>query len=149
MISFRKGVGALLLLALFVQCASNKNSARSGELNRPLKDLRRAVHYALKGKVKNQSENGRTYFSVYHRPGMDTRLSAHKQKERAQVAITILGDRRPYEVLVLYRVETLTGGKFSLSRYDKSLANQYLERVSEYLASRPEDRDIIDDFRPY
>lgn len=116
---------------------------------RPLKDIRKAIHYALKNNIKNQSQNGRTYFSVYHRPGMDLRLSAYKQKERAQVVVTILGDRRPYEVAVIYKIDKLVGSKYHLDRYDKVLAGKYLEKVETYLASRPEERDIIDDFRPY
>jgi DNA gyrase/topoisomerase IV subunit B len=121
----------------------------SGELLRPLKDVRRAVYFALSDKVKRQSRNQRTYYSKYHRPGKDIRLSAYKQKERGQVAITILGDRRPYTVSVVYKIEALKGRKYELARYDKELAELYLSKVEEYLAGRPEERDVIDDFRPY
>lgn len=116
---------------------------------RPLKDIRRAVNYALQGKVKNKSENNRTYYSKYHRPGKDIRLSATNQKERAQVVVTILGDRRPYQVTVLYRIDRLTNGKYHKDHYDKGLASKYLEKIETYLSSRPEERDIIDDFKAY
>lgn len=132
-----------------IQCASKTKAIRSEDYMRPLKDIRKAVHYTFRNKIKRKSENNRTYYSVYHRPGMDLHLSAYKQKERAQLVMTILGDRRPYHVSVLYRVEKLNGKKYSLSRYDKSLAKQYLEKLETYLASRPEERDMIDDFRPY
>jgi hypothetical protein len=39
--------------------------------------------------------------------------------------------------------------KYKFNRYDKGLAKKYLEKVQSYLVSRPEERDLIDDFRPY
>lgn len=103
----------------------------------------------MDNKVKKVSENGRTYYSDYHKPGMDLNMSINNQKERAMLAITILGDRRPYQVAVLYKVDRLKGGKFHFDRYDKKIAQAYLDKIDEYLAGRPEERDVIDDFRPY
>lgn len=135
---------------MIIQCSSaSKGGIQSQELRRPLKDLRKAVYYSLRGKVLRKSQNNRTYYSPYHRPGTDVRLAAYKQPERGQVAITILGDRRPYRVAVVYTIDKLNGGEYIFNRYDKGLAQQYLEKVENYLASRPEERDIIDDFRPY
>lgn len=140
----------ILLFFHLPQCVSTRGKvARSEEFNRPLKDVRKAVYFALGSQVKNKSANNRTYYSHYHRPGGNLRLSAYKQKERAQVIFTLLGDRRPYSVRVLYKIESLKGRKYKLDRYDKSLAELYLERVESYLAGRPEERDIIDDFRAY
>ena len=147
---YSKVVICILTLLLSVQCANfGKKGVTSDNLVRPLKSLRKAVYYGLQNKVKNKSQNGRTYFSEHHRPGTNLNVSAYKHPERAQVIVSILGDRRPYQILVIYKIDKLRGGKYSLSRYDKSLAKKYLERMEAYLASRPEERDIIDDFRPY
>ncbi len=140
----------IAILALTSQCSSAARGGVSGdELRRPLNDIRKAIYVTMQGKVKRKSENNRTYFSTFHRPGQDLRLTAYKQPERAQLAITILGDRRPYKVAVVYKIDKLSGGEYRFDRYDKSLARQYLDKVEKYLASRPEERDIIDDFRAY
>jgi hypothetical protein len=133
-----------------IQCTSlSRGAVRTPELRRPLKDVRKAVYYALRGQVKRKSENNRTYYSDYHRPGKDLKLTAYKQNKRALLALTILGDRRPYVVSATSRIESLQGGEYKLTGYDKGLAKMYIQRVEDYLASRPEERDIIDDFRPY
>lgn len=116
---------------------------------RPLKDIRKAVYFAYKGFVKKKSQNGRTFYSEYHKPGTNLSRSAHKQNERALLSVTILGDRRPYMIRVEYKIFKLSGGEFRADRYDKKLAQHYLSVIEEYLASRPEERDVIDDFRPY
>ncbi len=132
-----------------ISCSTMTRGLQTEDIRRSLKDVRKSIYYALKSDVKRKSENGRTYFSKYHRPGEDLKISAYKHPERAQVALTILGDRRPYNVRVVYRIERLSGGKYKFDRYDNGLAAKYLKKVEEYLASRPEERDIIDDFRPY
>ncbi len=138
------------MLAMTTQCSSpTKGGVSSQELRRPLQDVRKAVYYSMRSKVQRKSRNNRTYFSHYHRPGTDPRLKAYKQTERALLAITILGDRRPYKVAVVYKIERLNGGKYVFDRFDKELAQHYLNKVETYLAGRPEERDLIDDFRPY
>ena len=126
-----------------------KGSVQSNEILRPYRDVRKGIYYALRGSVLRLSRNNRTFYSKYHRPGMNLKLSAYKQKTRGQVVMTILGDRRPYRLAVQYRIEELRGGNFTLVRYDKGLAEKYLEKVNTYLSARPEDRDMIDDFKPY
>ena len=139
------------MLIMAAHCATSETTGgvRSNDVLRPLKDVRKAVYYVLRKNVLRLSENNRTYYSKYHRPGMNLKLSAYKQKQRGQVVITILGDRRPYTLVVQYRIEELSGGKFKLVRYDRGLAEKYLEQLETYLAGRPEERDMIDDFRPY
>ena len=73
----------------------------------------------------------------------------HLKGQELIPASLILGDRRPYSIIALYRIERLSGKEWQFNRYDKSLAQQYLDKVNEVLASRPVDRDLIDDFRPY
>ena len=116
---------------------------------RPLNTLHKAVNYTMSGAIKRRSPNTRTYYSHYHKPGKDLNAGIAKGNERGQLVLSILGDRRPYKVVVLYKIDKLNGGKFKFDRYDKSLALHYRAKLKEYLASRPEERDVIDDFRPY
>lgn len=139
----------LLITNLVFGCASRTKRVQTEELQRSLRDVRTAIVYALDDKIAKRSLNNRTYYSKFHRPGESLSVTAYKQRERAQVVISILGDRRPYIVRVVYRIDRLRGSKFKVDRYDNGLASEYLEKVEQYLASRPEERDIIDDFRPY
>ncbi len=146
---YSKLVKWLLILVTTAQCSSLGSGVESDEILRPLKSVRKAVYYVFKGRVKRKSRNGRTYYSEWHRPGKSLKLSAYKQKERARLEVTILGDRRPYQVAVAYRVEELSGRDYELKGYDMNLAKKYLREIEDFLAARPEERDVIDDFRPY
>ena len=149
-LSSLKLILGLSLLVSSLGCSNVRGrGVSSEEFRRPIRDVRKAVYYAMQGNVPRKSENGRTFFSPWHKPGMDLNRSSYKQNERGQLRITILGDRRPYWVKVVYAIETLDGRKYSLNRYDIGIAKKYLSKVEEYLASRPEERDVIDDFRPY
>ncbi len=139
----------LFILIVTSQCTTAPHINTSDEIMRPLKTVRKAVYSVFNGQVKSKSQNDRTYYSEWHRPGKSLKLSAYKQKQRARLSVTILGDRRPYKVAVIYRIEELKGREYSLKGYDNLTAKKYLRQIEEYLASRPEERDIIDDFRPY
>lgn len=139
----------LLFGSLFLGACSSLSTVKSDDLDVPLIKLHQATAYTLQGNVLRKSANNRTYFSKYHAIGTDTNVGYGKKKERGQVVISLFGDGRPYTIAILYRIEGLDGGEFSLDRYDKDIAKKYLERINQYLASRPEDRDVIDDFRPY
>lgn len=146
---YSKFLACLFILTTLPQCASSGKSVSSEEYTRPIRDMRKAIYYAFKGEVKKTSTNGRTFYSHWHTPGKNLKMPSYKKPERASLIVTLYGDRRPYWIKVLYRVEKLDGSKFKLDRYDKSLAKHYLALIEEYLASRPEERDVIDDFRPY
>ena len=128
-------------------CSSKK--VYMEDLSRPLNTLHLAIKYALKGNIKKVSPNSRIYFSPYHSPGMDLNALPFDKEERAQVVINIRGTRRPYKISVAYIVEKYRRGKYRFDHYNKKRAKKYLEKIEEYLVSRPEQRDIIDDFTPY
>ncbi len=130
-------------------CASTFRGVQTEEINRPLETLNKAVHFSMKGSILKQSANLRTFHSNYHVPGTDINAAATNKPQRAQVIMVILGDRRPYRIHVLYRIEKRGSSGYSLDTYDKGRAQYYLDQINEYLASRPEQRDMIDDFRPY
>ena len=139
----------LAMLLLSASCSSRSKAVRTQEINQPLRLAHQAAQYALTSAVLKKSENNRVYFSKFHLPGKDLSATHNGQLQRAQVFIAILGDRRPYVIEVIYRVEKYENGKYRLDYYDKSQAAKYLDMVNEYLASRPDGVDFIDDFRPY
>lgn len=111
--------------------------------------LHQAARFALMDSIKSRSQNTRTYISHHHIPGTDVNALAKPGEPRGQVSIHILGDRRPYRLLVVYRVDKFEQGAYHFDRYDKKIAQKFLKRMQDYLASRPVERDMIDDFRPY
>lgn len=139
----------LTIVLLSASCANKKKSVRTKDINKPLRVVYQAVEYALTGAIKKKSVNRRVYFSKYHQPGKDLAKRPGGKLKRAQVIISVLGGQRPYEVEVRYRIEKYEKGRFKLSRYDKRLAQKYLDLVDEYLASRRDGVDMIDGFRPY
>ena len=141
---------ACLILSFFIvnltSCSSKK--VYLSDLNRSLNTLQLAIKYALKGRAK-LSSNSRTYFSPYHLPGMDINALATNKKRRGRVIISINGNRRPYRITIAYAVEEYRFGKYRFDYYDKEKAKKYKEKIQEYLVSRPEHRDLIDDFQAY
>lgn len=138
-----------LVTSLLVTSCTKKYNASSGDTNRSLNRIHLAVKYSIKNSIKKRSQNTRVYYSHYHIPGTDPNARAVNKKRRGQVTVTINGDRRPYNVVYNYRIERLNGKKYIFDRYDKRLAQKYLDRFNEFLDSRPEQRDVIDEFRPY
>ena len=141
----------LLCLVSLVSVLSCTTGGRlmSDPQMRSLESLHQAARFALTDAIGSQSQNTRTYRSHYHIPGTDLNARPKAGQKRGQVIIQILGDRRPYTVAVSYPVEVVKNGTYVLSHYDDKLARRVLDRMLDYLASRPGERDVIDDFRPY
>jgi hypothetical protein len=141
---------SFLAICLFILSGcTTSGEVQSEPLMSPLSALHQAVRFSLQDSVKKRSRNTRTYSSHYHIPGKDLNAMPKKNGPRGQVVIQILGDRRPYTVSVSYPVENYVDGSYQFSHNDKELAQDYLNKILKYLASRPVDRDMIDDFRPY
>ena len=138
---------SICLLTFLSSCSSKK--VYTEDLNRPLNTLHLAIKYALNGNIETVSPNSRIYYSPYHSPGMDLNALPLEEEQRAKVIMGIRGTRRPYRISIAYRVEKYRKGKYRLHHYSKKMAKKYLKKLEEYLVSRPEQRDIIDDFTPY
>ncbi|MCB0377586.1 MAG: hypothetical protein KDD33_03775 [Bdellovibrionales bacterium] len=147
--AYSRVVTCLVMTTLLLSCTNKKKTVNIQEINRPLTLVRKAVEYSLTGGLLKMSRNNRVYFSKYHKPGTDLNQAPGTSLRRAQVIIAILNGRRPYIVEVAYRIEKYANGGFVLSHYDQGLAKRYRDLVDEYLASRPEGGDLIDDFRVY
>ena len=137
----------ICLSILLSSCSSKRIYIK--DLNRPLNTLHLAIKYALSGNVKKISPNSRIYYSPYHSPGMDLNALPLEEEHRARVIMSIHGIRRPYRISVIYKVEEYRRGRYRLHHYNRKITQKYIEKLEEYLVSRPEQRDIIDDFTPY
>lgn len=102
--------------------------------------------------LRGRSPNGRELVSKYQAlgKGADEYDQSGTSKERAYARLRILGDRRPYELQMQVVVEeNMGGGEYEVQGYDDEKASRILRKLLETLATRPDNKDFIDDFRSF
>ena len=118
----------------------------------PLPTIRAIVMNSLPGGAKKQSINGRELTSGYFRPD-DMDENAEEDRLRTYAVVTILGERRPFsiDVKVFREVRERHEGvtAYRVIGQDKRIADKLIKTIREALANRPEDRNIIDDFKAF
>ncbi len=76
--------------------------------------------------------------------------TAKKGKERRYAHIKILGERRPYDILVNVVVEgQMIDGTYESLGDDEVLAEQLAAEIKKELLKSLENRNIIDDFNAF
>lgn len=116
--------------------------------NYSLGDLKKTL-VSLIGEPRKISENQRTLYSRYFSRKVDPKFDPEKSSERLYATITILGDRRPYEVQVEVISEIRDGGTYVGQGVDEIETNKLGRGIRTRLNQGREDRNIIDDFRAF
>ncbi len=111
-------------------------------------DARRAI-VAVIGAPRSVSSNGRELYSKYYDSKGFFIEEMDKMKYRYHSKVTILGDRRPYDIAVLVVYEARVGGKFEVVDQDNGRALQLAEKIKKSLHESREKRNVIDDFRSF
>lgn len=142
----------LVLLCFFllnlVSCATR--SVSIDELDMSLVELYKIAIEALPLGKRSESINGREFYSVYFTVQKGEYEEARGAATRSYARISVLGDRRPYNIEVAVIVERKnSGGEYTQSGYDTSLARVISRRIQNVLYKRRDDRNIIDDFRVF
>lgn len=124
------------------------------ELEGSLNEIRAAAVAAMPLGHRGMSANGREIASKHFLVNSNGDVRpAGDALERYFVRVTILGDRRPYdvEVVVAHEKRVLRGDNFVyvIDYYDQMLARDVSRKLEVELAKRREDRNIIDDFRVF
>lgn len=148
-----------LAIFLALGCASLKERNRVQsytlrDLESSVADIRAAVSNSVPVGIRTVSPNGRELLSKHFLRGDGNKFRpATDAIERYYVKITILGDRRPYdvEIIVVHEKRVLRGETFLYvtDYYDNILAKDLAKQIETDLAKRREDRNIIDDFRVF
>jgi hypothetical protein len=114
-----------------------------------ISETRKAVVTVI-GEPRNMSQNGREMFSQYYdRKGAGI-AKMDMIRERYYTHVTVLGDRRPYDVQVEVLVEGRTPeGTFELSHRDDAKAATVAEKIRAALNQSRDNRNVIDDFRSF
>ncbi len=136
---------AIISTTILVGCAST----RIDNLRKPVNFLKRAADYASPRGVRRTSLNGRTFFSEYFSRKGDFSADATRSKYRAYSKITILGDSRPYDVTFEVIIEKRSGRRYTRVGESSKLAREIKDLFRDFLAKRPNNRDLIDDFRAF
>jgi len=148
----------LILLSLILSgCAALQREPQGvhlKELEGSLSEIRSAAAAALPMGHRGVSSNGREIFSKHFLvSGNGDVRPAGDALERFFATVTILGDRRPYDVkvVVAHEKRVLRGDNFVyvIDYYDTMLARDVGRKLEVELAKRREDRNIIDDFRVF
>ena len=135
----------LLLFILLGGCVTGHVLKES---NRPLPEIRSAVLWVT-GEPRQVLEGERTYVSKYFSRKGESFFDANKSKERLYARISILGDRRPYDILVQVVIEERTEGRYEEVGIDEALSSQVAEEVRKRLTRSRDQRNVIDDFQVF
>lgn len=138
-------------LVASIGCASPPSGpyAERNTVNASVSGIIRAFDRAAVG-IRGRSANGRELVSKYHSATGDGYDYADTKAERAYSKLRILGERRPYTLQVQVIVEKRNSkGVYRMVDYDQEKAEKVLKGLIDYLVTRPEREDFIDDFRPF
>lgn len=137
----------LLLFVVCQGCATTITGVKITDLRRSLVTIIQAVEYALPGGVTQRSQNERTFYSAYFPPNGSFKVDAASAPERARCKILVFNARRPYAISFQCKVQEDRGGVYTDVGRSDPLARRVKKRFLQYLASRPEKTDFVDDFR--
>lgn len=100
--------------------------------------------------VRGKSANGREIVSRYMSPKADNMEAASTKKSRGYARLLILGDRRPYDLQLQFVLEEdRGGGDYEALDTDDERSHKLLKKVLDALATRPDNKDFIDDFKAF
>ncbi|WP_347358378.1 hypothetical protein [Bdellovibrio sp.] len=136
-----------LATVLLSSCRTGGVVLRETPLN--LSETRRVVMSVI-GEPRSVSQNGREMTSRYYDKKGSNIEKMDMAKERFYTHVTILGDRRPYDVQVQVLVEGRNeDGGFDLRDRDDDRAAPIAEKLRQALNQSRDSRNVIDDFRSF
>ena len=139
---------------LALSCTLLLSSCRTGgvilrETPLSVSETRRVVVSVI-GEPRSVSQNGREIFSKFYDRKEKAIPRMEMAKERYFTHVTILGDRRPYDIQVEVLVEGRNSdGAFELVTRDDNKATAIAERLRQSLNQSRDTRNVIDDFRSF
>ena len=152
-----------LALFLFGGCATVSFESYDSQ---SFAEIQKAIGDMLPRGIGEVSSNQREYTSKFFRLselGFKEDLTKEGALRRAQALVVVLGDRRPYKIEVTVHVEErnneseipkirkgdIEAGRYDSDGNDRRLAKRLAERIQDYLHRRSQNKNFIDDFRPF
>lgn len=141
----RLGVFALLMVSL-VACTSLGH--RITAINRTLYDIKVVVK--SKFGISSVSDNQRVIITGPLRVDVNDRTPNTQLKVRSYARIVIIGDRRPYDVLVEAYIERRNQNNvFEEVGLSEALSKELARELHQALIESRENWNVIDDFRAF
>ena len=141
-----KIIWTLVLMLPIISCSS-ADVQIEGQ-NRSLAEIKNAILTTI-GRPRVISENQREITSKYYGRNSDTDFDPNRSKERLYTKYIILGERRPYDLTVQVLVEQKIDGQYELIGEDEKLSLKAAKELSQKLNQSRDNRNVIDDFRPF
>jgi hypothetical protein len=112
-------------------------------------DTRRVV-VTIIGQPRQMSKDGRELSSVFYDRKNNPIEKMDSARERIYTRVSILGDRRPFDI----RVEVLVEGRNRMGQFeqadrDDGRAAVLAEKIKHALNQSRDSRNVIDDFRSF
>lgn len=149
----------LLIFLLWISCSCSTSTVKWDEVNFSLAEIQKATARTLPGGIREISTNEREYLSRYFLPNAKVVQPEYAINAplRAYAKIVILGDRRPYQINVEVFTERRVGFRnnnredpiFEHSGQDAALAANLAQKLKGLLIKGRDNRNLIDDFRPF
>lgn len=110
----------------------------------------RRVVVSVIGEPRSVSQNGREILSKFYDRKEKAIPRMEMARERFYTHVTILGDRRPYDIQVEVLVEGRNAdGGFEVISRDDDRATTIAEKLRQALNQSRDTRNVIDDFRSF
>lgn len=139
----------LFLLMIFALGACQTRGVLLKETPLNVSETRRVIVSVI-GEPRSLSQNGRELSSQYYDRKQNEIKKMEMARERLFTHITVLGDRRPYDVQVEVLVESRNqDGAFELVGSDDNRAAVIADKLKKALHQSRDKRNVIDDFRSF
>jgi hypothetical protein len=110
----------------------------------------RKVVVSVIGVPISTNDNGRELVSKFHDKTGKEIEKPTQVKRRYFTRVSILGDRRPYDIQVeVFYEQKDAAGKYVIINQDYSLAEERANQIMKLLNEGRDRRNVIDDFKPY
>lgn len=138
----------LLMIAVFCIVSCQSRGVRISDSPMSLSDTRRIITKVI-GHPRELSENGREMYSAFSDGKGKISDGAAFANERKFTKVTILGDRRPYDIVVEVILEKKVSlGLYKYLQHDDERARLLAERIKQELHESRSRSNVIDDFQP-
>ncbi len=136
----------LLILVLFAPgCTTQGHYVR--DLNRSMSDIHVAIRN-LYG-VQSKSDDDKILYTPPLKRDPNDTTPENRMRERVIARIVIMGDRRPYDILVQVYLERKIRGVWEEVGLDENLSRDFSKEINRELIESRENRNVIDDFRAF
>lgn len=117
------------------------------DMNRSMSDIQTAVRN-LYG-IQSKSDDEKILYTPPLKKDPNDTTPENKMRERVIGRIVIVGDRRPYDVLVQVYLERKQRNTWVEVGLDEFLSEEFSKELNKELIESRENRNVIDDFRAF